>query len=195
MSTELQSLEPGNGRIETAPQCAETRETAEGYPHTPAWPIAQYSVAATQIWPIVERLETYMAFRGFGPERLGKALNIKNGMIHAYLKGRFPAQEHWPALIRKHIATEAELLAWRPQGDRDPKAAPPASWFIRQARVYSLGVMAGALHAAAVIALVAQASCLPAISPGAGEGARHSLHEPRTTNHEPLFEGGAVWER
>ena len=91
-----------------------------------------------------ERLREFMAARRLGQVTLARLLRVQVGKISAWLKGGFPKRQYWPALIVAGIATEAELKEWRPERRRDKNAPRPASWFIRNARTYSLRAVAAA---------------------------------------------------
>ena len=96
------------------------------------------------------RLRFFMYGRGLGQRRLAKLLHIGHGPVNRWLsKGRFPKRKEWPNIIAAGIATEAELLAWRPR--RDPNRPKPPSYWVRGARTYSLGEYAARDTAASAV--------------------------------------------
>lgn len=62
------------------------------------------------------RLRWFMYGRDLSQCRLAALLHYSPNKVNAWLsKGRFPKRQYWPAIIAAGIATEAELLAWRPR--------------------------------------------------------------------------------
>jgi len=82
------------------------------------------------------RLRWWMAGRGFGQRALARKLHLGHCTVNAWLsRGRFPKRAHWPAIVGAGIATESELLAWRPKRERRPHSA---AYWVRGARVFIL---------------------------------------------------------
>ena len=79
-----------------------------------------------------------MAGKSIGQRGLRALLRADQRQVRAWLsKGRFPKRSYWARIIAAGIATETELLEWRPR--RKPRSGvKPASYFIRGARVFSL---------------------------------------------------------